>query len=67
MFYEDFLKAIDDYSPWVTDREPTREDGDELGRVFYRQNYYLKNELSYHCGNWEDVKEWGFHWMRIPK
>ena len=30
---EAFNKAISDYNPWITDREPTREDGDERGML----------------------------------
>jgi len=26
---ESFDKALSSYNPWITDREPTREDGDE--------------------------------------
>ena len=29
MDFEDFERALSSYNPWITDREPTREDGDE--------------------------------------
>ena len=60
MFYEDFLKAIDDYNPWITDREPTREDGDAFECVEFWDGVATRTEKLY-------FKPEGRPWRKILK
>ena len=58
-----FEAALSDYSPWVTDREPTREDGDENHEVFVEFNNGVHAVIAVHRYRMFNVKRW----MRIHK
>ena len=65
---EDLDALLSDYSPWISDREPTVEDGDAYGYVFIRRpngtGLWRHDKIG-----WDEFKEFDSdtEWMRIPK
>jgi len=60
-----FYAALSDYSPFITDREPTREDGNHYGDIIIR--WSPNGDGIYDC-DVINYSEWaGSEWMRIPK
>lgn len=42
MYLDEFREALSDYSPWISDREPTVEDGGMDGMVLVQVPYYTR-------------------------
>ena len=73
MLEKDFIDFFSKYNPWITDREPTREDGYQflcdIGGCcevctydFEEEGFNCWDYLN-DCQGWPKVKRW----MRIPK
>jgi hypothetical protein len=62
MIKTDFLTALSSYNPWVTDRQPTVEDGDSNGYVeIWNTIYELTSTVKY------DVVNIHTPWRKIIK
>ena len=69
-----FIEAIASYNPWITDRVPKREDGDDNGWVLARIHYpdggvsYMPIKAIWYvdiiC---EEFRGYKSEWMHIPK
>lgn len=57
----EFLAALSEYNPWVTDREPTMDDGDKWGYILRKNTAGVTYVVK-----WSDPSPEG-RWMRIPQ
>ena len=60
MDFENLERALADYNPWITDREPTPEDGDAFECVEYWDGISTRTEKLY-------FKPEGRPWRKIVK